>query len=62
MGYKFVKKYIFDSTPMHFVGQKINPQRMSFKGFGNWNMVYPKARTEDQQSKNRRVEIRIVEQ
>jgi outer membrane protein OmpA-like peptidoglycan-associated protein len=51
-------KLVYD----YLVDQKINPQRMSHEGFGNWNMVHPNARTEEMQKKNRRVEIRIVSQ
>lgn len=51
-------KLVYD----YLVEHKINPERLSSEGFGNWHMVYPSARTEDLQSQNRRVEIRIVEQ
>lgn len=34
--------------------------RMNFKGYGNWQMRYPKARDETQQALNRRVEIKVV--
>jgi len=46
----------------YLLDHNINPRRMSSQGFGNWHMVYPNARTEDLQRKNRRVEIRIIEQ
>ncbi|MDX1407921.1 MAG: OmpA family protein [Saprospiraceae bacterium] len=39
----------------------INPDRLTFDGFGNWHMVYPEARVEAQMAKNRRVEIRITD-
>ncbi|RLD19846.1 MAG: hypothetical protein DRI69_07485 [Bacteroidetes bacterium] len=51
-------KMVYD----YLVEHKINPARMTSEGFGNWHMVFPNARTEDLQRKNRRVEIRIVEQ
>ncbi len=34
--------------------------RMTYKGYGNWQMRYPKARDETQQALNRRVEIKVV--
>ncbi len=37
----------------------INKDRMAYKGHGNWHMVYPKTRYEDEMQKNRRVEITI---
>lgn len=46
----------------YLVGHGINDIRLSYEGFGNWHMAYPKARTEELQRKNRRVEIRIVDQ
>ncbi len=39
----------------------IPAERMTFKGYGNWEMRYPRARTEKEQALNRRVEIRILE-
>ncbi len=51
-------KLVYD----YLVERKINPDRLSSEGFGNWHMVHPNARTEELQRKNRRVEIRIVEQ
>ena len=44
----------------YLIENKVNPDRLSFDGFGNWHMVYPRARNEEQASRNRRVEIRIV--
>ncbi len=35
-------------------------EQLSYKGYGNHEMVYPKASTEVQQAANRRVEIRIL--
>ncbi len=39
----------------------ISEGRVQFKGYGNYEMRYPKATTEKQQSLNRRVEIKVVE-
>lgn len=38
----------------------IDENRMAYKGFGNWYMVYPNTRYEDEMAKNRRVEITIM--
>ena len=38
----------------------ISENRLLAKGYGNWEMLYPKADTEFLQAKNRRVEIRIA--
>jgi outer membrane protein OmpA-like peptidoglycan-associated protein len=38
----------------------IEPKRLSYKGYGNWEMIYPKAETPLQEQVNRRVEIRVV--
>ena len=39
----------------------ISENRVSYKGYGNWEMRYPQARTEEYQAKNRRVEIRVLD-
>ncbi len=39
----------------------ISADRMTYKGYGNSQMIYPTARTEEKQAKNRRVEIRVTE-
>ncbi len=39
----------------------ISEERISYKGYGNWEMRFPNAQTERQQSANRRVEIKILE-
>lgn len=39
----------------------IAADRISYKGYGNWEMRYPNATSEEQQALNRRVEIRILE-
>ncbi len=38
----------------------VDEDRMAYKGFGNWHMVYPTAIYEDEMAKNRRVEITIM--
>lgn len=40
---------------------KISEDRITFKGYGNAQMVHPKARSERDQALNRRVEIRVLE-
>lgn len=37
----------------------INPDRILSKGYGNWEMIYPKANNDKQRERNRRVEIII---
>ncbi|PHI20998.1 hypothetical protein CEQ90_04745 [Lewinellaceae bacterium SD302] len=39
----------------------IAEERVSYQGYGNWEMRFPNAQTESQQSANRRVEIKILE-
>lgn len=39
----------------------ISTDRMTYQGYGNSQMIYPTARTEEKQAKNRRVEIRVIE-
>lgn len=50
-------KMVYD----YLLENDIPKDRISYKGYGNFHMRYPKARSEKQQSENRRVEIRIVE-
>jgi outer membrane protein OmpA-like peptidoglycan-associated protein len=38
----------------------IAKERMTYKGYANWEMLYPNATNEVQMSANRRVEIRVV--
>lgn len=38
----------------------ISKDRMTYKGYGNSEMLYPKPKNEDQQAKNRRVEIKVL--
>jgi len=44
------------------VGQGISRHRMLFRGYGNWEMRFPQARSAKEQELNRRVEIRIMEE
>ena len=46
---------------LYLVEHGIDPNRMIYKGYGNYEMVYPRARIEREQAMNRRVEIRILE-
>ncbi len=39
----------------------IPEERISYKGYGNFQMRFPRAKSEKEQAQNRRVEIRIVE-
>jgi OOP family OmpA-OmpF porin len=41
-------------------GSGINRRRMSYKGFGNEHMIYPKPKTPQQEEANRRVEVEIM--
>ena len=38
----------------------ISAERMVYKGFGNWKMIHPKATSEYEMAKNRRVELKII--
>jgi outer membrane protein OmpA-like peptidoglycan-associated protein len=50
-------KAIYDELVM----RSIKPERMEHTGYGNTRMVYPNAISEQEQAKNRRVEIIILE-
>jgi len=50
-------KFVFD----YLIKNGIPAERLSFKGYGNWEMRYPKATSNKEQELNRRVEIRILE-
>jgi outer membrane protein OmpA-like peptidoglycan-associated protein len=43
----------------YLLSEGVPENRMQFRGYGNWEMVYPNARSEQEQALNRRVEIRI---
>lgn len=45
----------------YLIDKNVNPDRLTFEGFGNWNMMYPKATREEQMQFNRRVEVRVVD-
>ena len=45
----------------YLISQGIAAERISYKGYGNWEMINPNAETEIQQQLNRRVEIKIME-
>jgi outer membrane protein OmpA-like peptidoglycan-associated protein len=42
------------------IAKGIAPERLSYQGYGNHEMRFPRAQTEDEQQQNRRVEIRVV--
>jgi outer membrane protein OmpA-like peptidoglycan-associated protein len=50
-------KLVYD----YLIENGIDPDRIVYKGYGNWEMRYPFARSEKEQELNRRVEIRIIE-
>ena len=50
---KAVHNYLFENG--------INPARMAYKGFGNTRKIFPHEQNEYERSKNRRVEILILE-
>jgi len=49
-------KFVYD----FLVGEGIKSKRMTYKGFGASNKIYPEERDEAQKTGNRRVEIKIV--
>ena len=50
-------KMVYD----YLLENNIPKERISYKGYGNFQMRYPKARSEKEQAQNRRVEIRVIE-
>ncbi len=50
-------KFVYD----YLIKNGISPERLTFKGYGNWEMRNPKATSSKEQELNRRVEIRILE-
>ena len=50
-------KIVYD----YLLSNGVSAERISYKGYGNSQMRYPKARSEREQALNRRVEIRILE-
>jgi flagellar motor protein MotB len=45
----------------NMISRGIVSERMLPKGYGNWEMLYPKATVESNMAKNRRVEIKIID-
>lgn len=45
----------------YLINNKIDKNRLSYKGYGNWEMLFPSASTPVQQQSNRRVELKIME-
>ncbi|MBK7336787.1 MAG: OmpA family protein [Saprospirales bacterium] len=45
----------------YLIDQGVDPGRLTYNGYGNYEMVFPHARTEREQALNRRVEIRVLE-
>jgi len=50
-------KSVYDAL----IERGISRERLSFKGYGNWEMIYPNAETELQQLMNRRVELKVTD-
>ena len=50
-------KVVFD----YLIANGISEERISYKGYGNWEMRFPKAKSEKEQALNRRVEMRVLE-
>lgn len=50
-------KRVYDYLVYHGV----DPVRVTYQGYGNFQMVHPMAKTEREQALNRRVEIRVLE-
>jgi outer membrane protein OmpA-like peptidoglycan-associated protein len=46
----------------YLVEQGVDSTRLTYRGYGNWQMKFPNARSEYDQERNRRVEIKILEQ
>ncbi len=45
----------------YLVARGISAQRLSYKGYGNWEMIHPQANSEIQEQLNRRVELKVTE-
>jgi flagellar motor protein MotB len=45
----------------YLIHHGIPGSRMSYAGYGNWQMEYPKAVYEEENAANRRVEIKILQ-
>lgn len=44
----------------YLITNGIDPTRVLYKGYGNWQMRFPQAKNEKEASQNRRVEIKVV--
>lgn len=44
----------------YLIEKGIDKERLIAKGYGNWEMLFPIAITEEEQRKNRRVEVKII--
>ncbi len=44
----------------YLVNKGVSKSRISYKGYGNSEMIFPQAKSEDEKAQNRRVEIKIV--
>lgn len=45
----------------YLIERGIPSQRLTYKGYGNWEMIHPQARTELEEQLNRRVELKVTE-
>ncbi len=50
-------KVVYD----YLISKGISKDRISYKGYGNWEMRFPKAVSQEEQALNRRVEMRVIE-
>jgi len=44
----------------YLLNQKVDSSRILYQGYGNWNMIHPKATSPADMAKNRRVEIEFI--
>lgn len=44
----------------HLVTNGISAERLSYKGYGNWEMLYPRAMSDSEKAQNRRVEVKVT--
>lgn len=45
----------------YLVGKGIPKKQLTYKGYGNSEMLFPEPKSEEEKSKNRRVEVKIIE-
>lgn len=50
-------KFIYD----YLLSEGVTPERMEWKAYSNWHMIYPNAQEEDEARHNRRVSIKVLE-